>query len=53
MQHFFIVGILAVGISLTIKRFLHLEGTSFTMLNVILGIIAVYIVQQIQEKNKN
>lgn len=54
MKHFIIVGVLVVGVSLTIKRFLDLDANTFTMLNVILGIIGVYIVQknQAQERNK-
>ncbi|MCT4581548.1 MAG: hypothetical protein N4A35_09040 [Flavobacteriales bacterium] len=52
MKHFIIVGLLVVGISLTLKRFLGLDTNTFTMLNVILGIIGVYIVQRIQEKEK-
>lgn len=50
MGHFVIVGLLVVGISLTLKRFLNLDTNTFTMLNVILGIIGVYIVQRIKEK---
>lgn len=53
MQHFIIVGLLVVGISLTIKKFLELDTNTFTILNIILGIIGVYIVQKIQEKNKS
>jgi len=52
MGHFVIVGLLVVGISLTLKRFLDLDTNTFTMLNVILGIIGVYIVQRIQDKEK-
>ena len=52
MIHFIIVGILVVGISLTLQKFLHLSTDAFTMLNVILGIIGIYFVQKIQEKEK-
>ena len=52
MIHFIIVGILVVGISLTLQKFLDLSTDTFTMLNIILGIIGIYIVQKIQEKEK-
>ncbi len=52
MNHFIIVGILVVGLSLTLKRFFDLDSNTFTMLNIILGIIGVYIVEQIKQKNK-
>ncbi len=52
MNHFIIDGILVVGLSLTLQRFLALEANTFTMLNIILGIIGVYIVQQIKEREK-
>ena len=52
MNHFIIVGILVVGISLTLQRFLGLDSNTFTMLNIILGIIGIYIVEQIKQKKK-
>lgn len=52
MKHFIIVGILVVGISITIKNFFNLDTNTFTMLNVILGIVAIYVVQKIQEQEK-
>lgn len=53
MKHFIIVGLLVVGLSLTIQQFIEMDTNTFTMLNVILGILAIYAVQRIQEHEKN
>lgn len=52
MKHFIIVGVLFAALSLTINNFFDLDSSVFTMLNVILGIIAIFIVQRIQEQEK-
>lgn len=53
MKHFIIVGVLVAAISLSINSIFDLDSNVFTMLNVILGIIAIYIVQKIQEQERN
>jgi len=52
MNHFIIVGVLVVGVSLTLQRLFNLDSNTFAMLNIILGIIGVYIVEQIKQKGK-
>ena len=52
MKHFIIVGVLVVGFSLALQRLFDLNTNIFTMLNVILGIVGIYIVQRIKEQEK-